>query len=71
MATATMQQRSNKDAKAIGYGAAGGRGNKAIDKRNQIILCMYVIFPYYIEFNGLVMASMKIKTVQTILLSAV
>jgi len=24
--------------KAIGYGAAGGRGNKAIDKRNQIIL---------------------------------
>ena len=27
------QQRGNKDAKAIGYGAAGGRGNKAIDKR--------------------------------------
>jgi hypothetical protein len=24
--------------KAIGYGATGGRGNKAIDKRNQIIL---------------------------------
>ena len=24
--------------KAIGYGAAGGRGNKAIDKKNQIIL---------------------------------
>ena len=33
---------------------------------------MYVIIPYYIEFtNGQVMASMKIKTVQTILLSAV
>ncbi len=29
-----------------------------------------VIIPYYIEFNGPVMASMKIKTVQTILLSA-
>ncbi len=28
---------------------------------------MYVIIPYYIEFNGLVMASMKIKTVQVIL----
>jgi hypothetical protein len=27
------QQRGNKDAKAIGYGAAGGRGNEAIDKR--------------------------------------
>ena len=32
-ATATMQRRGNKDAKAIGYGAAGGRGNEAIDKR--------------------------------------
>ena len=31
---ATMRQRrGNKDAKAIGYGAAGGRGNEAIDKR--------------------------------------
>jgi hypothetical protein len=30
---------------------------------------LYVIIPYYIEFNGPVMASMKIKTVQTILLS--
>ncbi len=29
----TMQRRGNKDAKAIGYGAAGGRGNEAIDKR--------------------------------------
>jgi hypothetical protein len=29
-----------------------------------------VIIPYYNEFNGPVMASMKIKTVQTILLSA-
>jgi hypothetical protein len=29
-----------------------------------------VIIPYYIEFNGPVMAYMKIKTVQTILLSA-
>jgi hypothetical protein len=29
----TRQRRGNKDAKAIGYGAAGGRGNKAIDKR--------------------------------------
>jgi hypothetical protein len=29
------------------------------------------IIPYYIEFNGPVMAFMKIKTVQTILLSAV
>jgi hypothetical protein len=34
-------------------------------------LYMCVIIPYYIEFNGPVMASMKIKTVQTILLSAV
>jgi len=25
---------------------------------------LYVIIPYYIEFNGPVMASMKIKTVQ-------
>jgi hypothetical protein len=32
---------------------------------------LYIIIPYYIEFNGQVMASMKIKTVQTILLSAV
>ena len=31
--TATRQRRGNKDAKAIGYGAAGGRGNEAIDKR--------------------------------------
>jgi hypothetical protein len=31
---------------------------------------MYVIISYYIEFNGPVMAFMKIKTVQTILLSA-
>ena len=31
---------------------------------------LYVIIPYYIEFNGPVMASMKIKTVQTILLLA-
>jgi hypothetical protein len=29
----TRQRRGNKDAKAIGYGAAGGRDNKAIDKR--------------------------------------
>jgi hypothetical protein len=29
----TRQQRGNKDAKAIGYGAAGGRGNEAINKR--------------------------------------
>ena len=29
----TRQQRGNKDVKAIGYGAADGRGNKAIDKR--------------------------------------
>ncbi len=29
----TRQRRGNKDVKAIGYGAAGGRGNKAIDKR--------------------------------------
>ena len=35
---ATRQQRGNKDAKAIGNCAAGGRGNEAIDKRNQIIL---------------------------------
>jgi hypothetical protein len=32
-AMATRQRQGNKDAKAIGYGAAGGRGNKAIDKR--------------------------------------
>ena len=36
--TATRQQRGNKDVNAICYGAAGGRGNEAIDKRNQIIL---------------------------------
>ena len=29
----TRQQRGNNDAKAVGYGAAGDRGNKAIDKR--------------------------------------
>jgi len=29
----TRQRRGNKDAKAISYGTAGGRGNKAIDKR--------------------------------------
>ena len=29
----TRQRQGSKDAKAIGYGAAGGRGNKAIDKR--------------------------------------
>ena len=29
----TRQQRGNKDAKAISYGATGGRGNEAIDKR--------------------------------------
>jgi len=29
----TRQRQGNKDAKAIGYGTAGGRGNKAIDKR--------------------------------------
>jgi len=32
----------NKDAKAIGYGAAGGRGNKAIDKwitNNRTLTC--------------------------------
>ena len=29
----TRQRRGNKDEKAIGYGAAGGRDNKAIDKR--------------------------------------
>jgi hypothetical protein len=29
----TRQRRGNKDAKAIGYGAAGGRGNEAINKR--------------------------------------
>ena len=29
----TRQQRGNKDAKAIGFGAAGGRGNKAINKQ--------------------------------------
>ncbi len=28
----TRQRRGNKDVKAIGYGAAGGRGNEAIDK---------------------------------------
>ncbi len=28
-----QQQCGNKDEKAIGYGAAGGRGNKAINKR--------------------------------------
>ena len=33
----TRQRRGNKDAKAIGYGAAGGRDNKAINKRKQII----------------------------------
>ena len=27
------QRRGNKDVKAFGYGAAGGRGNEAIDKR--------------------------------------
>ena len=32
-ATATRQRRGNKDAKAIGYGATGGRGNEAINKR--------------------------------------
>ena len=31
MAT-TRQRRGNKDAKAIGYDAAGGRGNEAINK---------------------------------------
>ena len=35
---ATRQGRGNKDAKAIGNCAAGGRRNEAIDKRNQIIL---------------------------------
>ena len=34
------------------------------------IVCDEIIPYYYIEFNGPVMASMKIKTVQTILLSA-
>ena len=36
----TRQQRGNKDATAIGYGAAGGRGNEAIDKRitNNIVV---------------------------------
>ena len=29
----TRQRGGNKDAKAISYGAAGGRGNEAIDKR--------------------------------------
>ena len=29
----TRQRQGSKDAKAIGYGAAVGRGNKAIDKR--------------------------------------
>ncbi len=29
----TRQRLGNKDAKAIGYGATGGRGNEAIDKR--------------------------------------
>ena len=29
----TRQRQGNKDEKAISYGAAGGRGNKAIDKR--------------------------------------
>jgi len=29
----TRQRRGNKDAKGISYGAVGGRGNEAIDKR--------------------------------------
>ena len=29
----TRQQQGNKDVNAIGYGAAGGRGNEVIDKR--------------------------------------
>jgi hypothetical protein len=29
----TRQRQGNKDAKAIGYGAAGGSGNEAINKR--------------------------------------
>ena len=33
----TRQRRGKTDAKAIGYGAAGGRDNKAINKRKQII----------------------------------
>jgi hypothetical protein len=32
----TRQRRGKKDAKAIGYGAAGGRDNEAIIKRKQI-----------------------------------
>jgi hypothetical protein len=32
MVMATRQQQGNKDAKAIGYGATGGRGNVAINK---------------------------------------
>ena len=36
--TATRQQRGNKDVNAICYGAADGRGNETIDKRNKIII---------------------------------
>jgi hypothetical protein len=37
----------------------------------KVVHILTVIIPYYIEFNGPVMASTKIKTVQTILLSVV
>jgi hypothetical protein len=33
MVMATRQRQGNTDAKAIGYGATGGRGNVAINKR--------------------------------------
>ena len=32
-ATVTRQRQGNKDAKVIGYGIAGGRGNEAINKQ--------------------------------------
>ena len=31
----TRQRQGNKDVKAIGYGAAGGRGNKAINNQQE------------------------------------
>jgi hypothetical protein len=39
--------------------------------RSWYLYFFFVIIPYYIEFNGPVMASTKIKTVQTIHLLAV
>ena len=39
----TRQRRGKKDVKAIGYGAAGGRDNEAINKRKQIIDKFYLI----------------------------